>query len=158
MTEITFLEEKTMAPASKEQMDSFIQTLEEAGIVQTDVPEQEQIKPTAKMKEENIGIWEFQYGTHEEHYVVSFWPFHHSRNISTKIDHKKGNVVMAIIQTLQTVVPDTMQVKISMPIEDLELRVFTVKVLGAAASFTFDCSLITETIPKLADAVTKAII
>lgn len=162
MTEINFLESDE--PVAKKavddaQVDNFVAFLENEGFVSAhseDFLKAQKVSPEAQLLEQVIGPWEFQYGFHINDYVFSFWPRAGGPTLSEKIEKKSNPIILAIIKVLQEVIPDTMPVNIFKPSEYVDVKVFTVKIIGAKESFNFDRKNIEDLFGRIAQEAIKA--
>lgn len=147
MAEFSFLNKPREAPRlSKEDEDTFIEVLRKEGVVsQAGLCDEQTIKPGGETENETIDGFDVQYGVVFSDFVFNVSPSRGALHVSQKMANHRKQVIMAIIKTLNPVIPFSVHVDIIEPAADWDIQLWTVKVRNIFDTLELDIENLKKT-------------
>jgi hypothetical protein len=145
---------------SQEHADTFFNTLQSAGIIQTAPLEDlgaKKAEPEGEMKRMENKLLCIEYGTYQENYAIHISPVHAQRNFKDDLAVKRA--LKELVLVLNEHVPHEVQVKLFLPQPDWKMKVISSVVVDGAKTWNFNYKKLEEEgIPKLFQAIEKVIL
>lgn len=136
--------------ASEEDVTTFMDVMKENEIVASegdwvtkDSPDY--IEVTAELVEQRVGTIQIEHGWHEDNYVWHFSPWHTRKPYRETLER----VVYGIAQTMNEVIPQSVEVKIFLPYKDWEIPEVTFKAIDLRSCWNINDVIIADLNEKL---------